>query len=1005
MNTLKTIIISGLCAAALSAGAVPLQLLSTIDASIAPSASAGGDSSQPVISPDGRFVLFASTANNLATVSSNTPFRAPVYTSLNVFLRDRASNTTVLVSVNLAGTAGADRDCVPVAISTNGQYALFESVADNLVAGDTNNASDVFVRDLVNSNTILVSVNTNGVAGNSDSYDAVMTPDGRYVAFTSAATDLVAGDTNGIPDVFARDLQGGTTSRVSLGAMSNGSISPMNTSDAAAITPDGRYVAFYSSATNLVPGLKLSGEIYLRDRVAGTTIWASTNARTLYQSVTGSTNAVSCNLKLSDDGQYIAFEACSNAPAAATALRGIVLRYNVGSGLTDLIYTNTYVPLSPFDTIQDLALTPDGRFVAYVADITNSLGINTAIYLWDAQSGGSTLVSADTNNALPTIGFCDLPRVSSNGLYVAFYSTAAGLATNVSSSALNLYLRNVSLGTTTLVNADTNGVSTGGGSMQSLQISADGHSVAFESVQPGLTINDLNHDSDVFLWNADSGAMELVSVRNPNLPSVTADGLNTYSSQAVSADGRWLAFSSEADNLVPGDTNQLRDVFVRDLYMGTNVLVSVGTGGASAAGISFEPAVSGSGRYVAFTSAATNLIAVDTNNATDIFVRDLQGGTNSLVSVDLVGRGQGNADTFSPVLSADGRFVLFLSKAANLAAGTFSGTNLFLRDRQGAVTYALTTSGEACFAMTPDGHFIAFTDTAGASAGKIYLWDALQAKRILTNTTTATIQAVALSPDGNRLARVAGSATLTLSVYDQALNTSWSVGTGSFGTRAGLRFSANGNFLCYASSPATAGATNQVYEYSIPSQTSVLVSHIAGGSTAADAASDSPDVSADGRFVAYRSSADNLVAGDTNGVPDIFLFDATTGSNIVLSAGSNGNVSADNRSLAPLFSTDGHTLVFRSWGTDLTTGDFNQTADLFAYAFLYANFSVTFGGNPALDWPVTPGQTFTVEYKDDLADPVWHTASDAMVIVGNRGYYSDTTPLPGHRFYHVVANP
>lgn len=157
-----------------------------------------------------------------------------------------------------------------MAISTNGQFVLFESAADNLVAGDTNSASDVFVRDVVNGTTILVSVNTNGVYGNGASYSSVMTPDGRYVAFASAATDLVPGDTNGISDVFVRNLWNGTTQLASVNAIATNAYTSF--SDAPVITPDGRYVTFYSSATNLVVGQTFGGLIFQRDLVAGTTL-------------------------------------------------------------------------------------------------------------------------------------------------------------------------------------------------------------------------------------------------------------------------------------------------------------------------------------------------------------------------------------------------------------------------------------------------------------------------------------------------------------------------------------------------------------------------------------------------------------------------------------------------------------------------------------------------------------------------------------------------------------
>lgn len=1000
---MKALLAFGMLLIAWSASAVPLQLLSQVEPSTAPSASAGGDSFLPVVSPDGRFVLFASTANNLALAATNRPYRAPLNSSLNVFLADRASNTVVLLSPDLTGAAGADADATPIGLSTNGQFALFESAADNLVAGDTNGTTDVFVRDAINGATILVSVNTNGLSGNGASDSSVMTPDGRYVAFSSAATNLVAGDTNGIPDVFLRDLKNGTTRLVSVGAKATSLTAFTNLSAAEAITPDGRYVAFYSSATNLVAGQRLAGDIYVRDMVAGTTTWASSGARDQFKAVTGSTNAVSCNARLSDDGQYVAFEACTN-PATATSARGIILRYNVASGQTDLVHTNAYVPLTSYDIIQDLDMTADGRFVAFVANINGSSGLNTAIYLWDALSGTSTLVSANTNNALPAQAFCDQPKVSANGQYVAFFGDAPELATNAVGNGTHLFLRDLSAGITALVNADTNGVSSADASLMSSAMTSDGQFVAFESAQPSLAANDVNRCSDVFLRHCAAGTTELISARQSMLPSLTGNGPSTFSTAAISQDGRYVTFLSLADNLTANDTNQTWDVFVRDLFTGTNVLVSRGAGGAIGNYNSFDPAISGNGRYVAFASAATNLVASDGNNATDVFVNDLQSQSISLVSAIVTGMAGGNQDSYSPVISADGRFVLFISKASNLTAGSFSGTdNLFLRDPQMSVTYALTTTGQAYASMTPDGHFVAYTDTAGSSAGRIYLWDSQLGKRIATNSTATAIRAISISPNGSYIAYFTGSGSTTLSIWSRPTQQVLSIASGYISSHAGLRFSADGSCLTYAAG-ALSAKTNQVYLFSIPGQTNLLVSHGAGLVTAADDNSDSPDISADGRYVAYRSAADNIVPGDTNGVPDVFLFDAATGTNTILSAGASGNVAADNRSLAPIFSGDGHTLIFRSWGTDLTPADFNQTSDLFAFAFLYLRLATASDGSPILNWPASSEQTFSVEYKDDLTDSVWHAAPNPVTIIGNRGYSTDGVSASGHRFYRVVAN-
>src|SRR2546428_12669202 len=148
------------------APAASLQLVSMRNPAFAPSASGGGGSGLPILSADGRYVLFASTADNLALTGSHGAIPALFPFSLNVFLRDRTSGATTLVSVDSAGTGGGNENSIPVAISANGRYALFESAASNLVTGDINNANDVFVRDLVSGTTVLVSTAANGKSGN-----------------------------------------------------------------------------------------------------------------------------------------------------------------------------------------------------------------------------------------------------------------------------------------------------------------------------------------------------------------------------------------------------------------------------------------------------------------------------------------------------------------------------------------------------------------------------------------------------------------------------------------------------------------------------------------------------------------------------------------------------------------------------------------------------------------------------------------------------------------------
>lgn len=496
-----------------------LQIASPFQPAAIFPAGGGGDSGFPILSADGRFVLFASTANNLATVTNGMPIPVLNPASLNVYLRNCQSNTTSLTSVNLSGSGGGDGDSLPSAISTNGQYVLFESAADDLTTNDTNQSGDVFVRDLAQGETRLVSVNTNGMSGNGASRDPVMTPDGCYVAFVSSANDLVPNDTNGIADVFVRDMVSGATVLASPGATATNSWDKLlSSSESPTITPNGRYVAFMSTATNLVPGVQTAGEIYLRDLVNGTTIWASANGRAIFQTVTGETNAVCCNANVSADGHYVAFEVCTNHPLTLSA-RGIILRYNRVTGATGIVSTNANVPLVASENIHTLDMTPDGCFIAYVANVGDFSGTNTAIYLWDAQTGTNILVSLEAGGGLPANGTCGPPVVSADGRHVAFLSDGSNLTANPVTNGLpHLYLRDVLEGITTLVSADTPGVDTGVMPASIPSMSANGQTVAFTSAR-GLSASGNNGGTfAVFVHDAGTNGSEQISVPDPTMP-------------------------------------------------------------------------------------------------------------------------------------------------------------------------------------------------------------------------------------------------------------------------------------------------------------------------------------------------------------------------------------------------------------------------------------------------------------------------------------------------------
>ncbi len=999
------------------ASANPLQLISLRDSSLAPAQGGNGDSGPGIISPDGRYVLFSSAANNLTLTINSNPIPVLIPACINVYLRDRTNGTTTLVSVNLTGTGGGNGDSFATGISSNGQYALFESSTTDLMTGDTNNATDVFIRDVVNGTNILVSVSTNGGFGNGNSGSAAMTPDGRYVAFVSSASNLVPGDTNGISDVFVRDLQSGTTTLASPGARSAGS-TVVSASARPVITPDGRFVAFYSSATNLVAGVTNIGDIYVRDLVAGTTYWVSAGARAQLQAVFGTSNGVCFSHKMNTNGSLVAYEVSA---AAYAKNAGVVLRYNLSSGQTDVVNTNANAPVGAYEDLRTIDMSPDGRFVASVAN-TDTKGVNTIVFLWDALTGTNLLVSADVSNAAPVSGSSYAPLVDPSGRYVVFLSNSTNLTTNVLMGDYHLYCRDTLAVATVLVDADTNGVGVGVNPETYPSWSPDARFLTFGCANFG----DRNHYQDLFVSDLQSNVTELVSVQNPAISSQTPNGPSILSTTfSLSLNGRYVAFASEADNLVANDTNGLRDVFVRDLNTGTNILVSADTNGLPAAGFSSEASISSNGQYVVFSSSAASLVPGDANNSVDVFERDLQNGITTLVSENLNGSGPGNSNSYSPMMSSDGRFVLFQSQSQNLAPGSFGNgiLNLFLRDLQLGTNYALTAAssgtGVTSAAMTPDGHYVVFIGKiAGSSSTYLYVWDSQLAMLVYTNTTASLAQ-VAIGPNGQRLAY---STTTGLFIADRsnpANNATVGTGSsGSFTTQWGWNFSADGSLLVFETSAALAAmdtnGVKDVYLYDVLAQTNLLISQNFSGTGAGDGASDSPVISPDGRFVAYRSAADNLVPGDSNGVPDVFIYDRASGATTLLTASQFGNRSSDNRSLLPLFSGDGQTLVFQSAASDLAgTNDWNRASDLFAFNLFTAGMIPTFyvqvipsaspNQNPTLIWPVLAGKTYQVQFKNNLTDPAWQTLPGNVTILGSTAYFTDSTPVTGQRFYQIVG--
>jgi len=373
--------------------------------------------------------------------------------------------------------------------------------------------------------------------------------DGRYIVFFSVATDLVPGDTNGIGDVFVRDQQTGVTSRVSVA--SDGSQGD-DWSGQPSMSADGRFVAFRSNAGNLIAGgRKGFGDILIRDQQLGLVTRAS----------------------VASDG----------TPADG----------------------GSFTP----------SISGDGRFVVFASNSTNLVagggGGVTQIYLRDLQAGQTSVVSLAQDGSLGNAA-STRPTISADGRHVAFVSAASNLLPSTTGPSPQVFIRDLQAGTTLLVGRAPDGSPPNAlayvDSEERIAVSSDGRYVAFTSFATNLAPGDNNGAPDVFVWDGVAGTTAVASVTN--------DGAYLYSggaAPAISADGRFVAFRLSLGGATAPQ------IAVRDMAAMQTIIYSTGPGNVLGSAFSASTAMSSGGRTLAFASNASNLVAGGTNGQQDIF--------------------------------------------------------------------------------------------------------------------------------------------------------------------------------------------------------------------------------------------------------------------------------------------------------------------------------------------------------------------------------------------------
>lgn len=401
-----------------------------------------------------------------------------------------------------------------------------------------------------------------GAQGDGPSSDPSVSADGRYVAFASAASNLVPGDENGLQDVFLHDRQTGATILLSRGVNDEGA---NGFSDAPVMSADGNFVAFESVADNLVPyDNNMESDIFVYDRAAGMLSRASVTSGGLQAA------GASYEPDLSADGRYV-------------------------------VFASTAINLDPAD---------DEPYVD--------------IFIHDRQIGKTTLVSLDKTGQRGT-GFAGQPAVSADGRLVVFASDADDLVGGDGNEAADIFVRDRQTSKTARVSVSSGGKEADAESFDPT-ISAGGLVIAFASYATNLTGEATGGRTNIFVRDRTNGETTLVT-----RAAGGADGDSTR--PRLSGDGRTVAFASAATNLmtVPDD-NSVTDVFVHDRLVAETVLISTGSGGVGN-GDSLQPAITADGRVVVFTSSAANLVPGDSNGWSDVFARDLQMSQTTRVSL------------------------------------------------------------------------------------------------------------------------------------------------------------------------------------------------------------------------------------------------------------------------------------------------------------------------------------------------------------------------------------
>jgi subtilisin family serine protease len=592
-------------------------------------------------------------------------------------------------------------------------------------------------------------------------------------------------------------------------------------------------------------------------------------------------------------------------------------------------------------------ISGDGRYIAMAAfgrftETATSPFRN--IYLYDRVTGDYELVSVDTNG-VPANGESIISSpgtaVNNGGRYVVFQSHATNLVSDDNNVVQDIFLRDRAEGSTTRISVASSGAESNE-QAGVIGISRNGNAITFMSFADNLVPGDTNGTKDVFVYDIPSKTTRIVSV---NEAGQSSPGDHSY--PTISADGRFVSFQSDGNTLVPNDRNQVYDAFVKDMQTGFVDRVSVSSQGVEGNSHSSIPSLSASGRFVAYYSLATNLVDGDNNGKVDIFVFDRETRTTRLVSKTIDGI-QSNADSSHPTISGNGRFVVFNSDASNLVPNDTNGlSDFFWVDTETAEIIKIPFDGPlATFAkatISDDGRWVNFSRGRPNFAG---VGDSDNQRDSYTFDTVTRILVQDTPREG-----------IDRGYYD------------------GITVSGSNRFVTY---------TNWGTDNLGLSEANVLIRDtflntttlISRGQDGQPANGSSAFASADdnGNIIVFTSAASNLISNDSNSATDLFLFNRTTEEmrRIATSDPANSSFSPSK----PRISGNGKTVVFASEASHLVAGDTNSSTDIFVYDVVSGITKIvshTFDklpANGASSSPVISGDGKTVSFVSTASNLV-----------------------------------